>query len=251
MTSRLLLAFGLAIPLAACAAPAGIQSGTAATQPATAPAAPVATPATPAAAAAPQPAADAPASAPQQAGADRAPVPARAAGAAPNKPAPAQPPAAAPTAAAAPPAQPDNGQAPAAPPQQAQPAPMQPAPQPQFTGPAAPSTGSLLQSLLALVFVLGLLAGLAWLVKRFNPRGSGNSAHLRIVGALSLGGRERIVVVEVAGQWIVVGASQGRVNALATMPKQEGVEPQPAQAGNLPAGFADWLKQTIDKRNAK
>jgi flagellar protein FliO/FliZ len=43
-----------------------------------------------------------------------------------------------------------------------------------------------------------------------------------MVGALSLGGRERIMVVEVGDQWIVVGASPGRVNALATMPKQEG-----------------------------
>jgi hypothetical protein len=34
------------------------------------------------------------------------------------------------------------------------------------------------------------------------------------------------------------------------MPKQEGVEPSAALAGQA-TGFADWLKQTIDKRNAK
>jgi flagellar protein FliO/FliZ len=51
----------------------------------------------------------------------------------------------------------------------------------------------------------------------------------------------------------VVGASPGRVNALATLPKPEDAEPAAALSGALPpaAGFADWLKQTIDKRNAK
>jgi flagellar protein FliO/FliZ len=116
--------------------------------------------------------------------------------------------------------------------------------------PAGPSAGSLLQTTLALLFVLALLAGLAWFLKRYGPRAGGGSAHLRVVGALSLGGRERIMVVEVGDQWIVVGASPGRVNALATMPKQEGVEPSAALAGQA-TGFADWLKQTIDKRNAK
>lgn len=249
MTSRLLLAFGLAIPLAACAAtpatPAGNAPAATATQTATAPA-----PAQPALAA-PQPAA--PAAAPAVVATQPHGAAAERKAAAPTV---TRPPAPAPQAdanAAAAPAQPGAAQ-PA--PQAQAPAPQagvqaQPAPQAQFTGPAAPSTGSLLQSLFALVFVLGLLAALAWFVKRFNPRGVGGSSGLRTVGVLSLGARERIVVVEVGDQWIVVGASPGRINALATMPRQEGVEPQPAPAGNLPAGFADWLKQTIDKRNAK
>jgi flagellar protein FliO/FliZ len=115
----------------------------------------------------------------------------------------------------------------------------------------ATTTGSLLQTLLALVFVLALLAALAWFMKRYGPRAAGASTHLRVVGALSLGGRERIMVVEVGDQWIVVGASPGRINALATMPKQETVAASAALAGTTPVGFADWLKQTIDKRNAK
>jgi flagellar protein FliO/FliZ len=119
--------------------------------------------------------------------------------------------------------------------------------------PATPAAGSLLQTTLALVFVLALLAALAWFMKRYGPKASGGAAHLRVVGALSLGGRERIMVVEVGDQWIVVGASPGRVNALATMPRQAGAEPSAVLAPHLPpaAGFADWLKQTIDKRNAK
>jgi flagellar protein FliO/FliZ len=128
--------------------------------------------------------------------------------------------------------------------------------QPAFAAPAyqpaaAPATANLLQTILALCFVLALLFGLAWLAKRYGPRATGGSANLRIVGALNLGGRERILLVEVADQWIVVGAAPGRVNLLSTMPKQEGIEPPAGLAANVPSGFADWLKQTIEKRNAK
>lgn len=110
-----------------------------------------------------------------------------------------------------------------------------------------------MQTTFALLLVLGLLAALAWFLKRYGPKAAGGSANVRMVGALNLGGRERIMVVEVGDQWIVVGASPGRVNALATMPRQHTVEPHPAVQPGLPmaGGFSDWLKQTIDKRNAK
>ena len=122
-----------------------------------------------------------------------------------------------------------------------------PTPQPAATSPG----GGLLQSLFALVFVIALMLGAAWLMKRFGPRnfGGGNS-NVKLVGALSVGARERILVVEVGEQWIVVGASPGRMNALATMARQESSEP--ATTAALPtANFAEWFKQTIEKRNGK
>jgi flagellar biosynthetic protein FliO len=119
--------------------------------------------------------------------------------------------------------------------------------------PAGPATGSLLQTLLALIVVLGVLGALAWFLKRYGPKAGGGGANLRVVGSLNLGGRERLLVVEVGSQWIVVGASPGRVNALATMPKQEGADAMNANASLSPHvppanSFGDWLKQTIDKR---
>lgn len=118
---------------------------------------------------------------------------------------------------------------------------------------ASSSAGSLLQTILALLFVLALLVGLAWFMKRYGPKIAGNNAAMRVVSSLSLGGRERIVLIEVADQWIVVGASPGRINALATLPRQEndpaaGLIQQPGLAAS---NFAEWLKQTIEKRNGK
>ena len=145
--------------------------------------------------------------------------------------------------------------APAAPPRVAPGRPPAPAAAPGYA--PSPSAGNLMQTILSLMLVLAMLAGLAWLLKRFGPRAQAGAGGLRIVGALNLGGRERIMVVEVGDQWIVVGASPGRVNALATMPKQESAAPgAPLQASLHPhnpsaSSFSEWLKQTIDKRNAK
>jgi flagellar protein FliO/FliZ len=112
---------------------------------------------------------------------------------------------------------------------------------------AAPSgAGGMMQVTLGLVVVLGLMAGAAWLLKRFGVQGPAGGNVVKIVGGVSVGNRERVMVVEVADQWIVVGVASGRVSALSTMPRQE-IASNQAQAGA--PNFAAWLKQTIDKRN--
>ncbi|MFL6716480.1 MAG: flagellar biosynthetic protein FliO [Burkholderiaceae bacterium] len=116
------------------------------------------------------------------------------------------------------------------------------------TGPA--SAGSLFQVLLGLVVVLGLMAGAAWLVRRLGVSKMVAASTVKVIGGVSVGSRERILVVEVADQWIVVGVAPGRVNTLSTMAKQE-VPAQPDSTGPLAQNFSAWLKQTIDKRNAQ
>lgn len=101
------------------------------------------------------------------------------------------------------------------------------------------STGALLQSLLGLAAVVGLLLLAVFFLRRMNGgQGFGARGPLRIVGGLSIGARERIVVVEVGDTWLLVGTAPGQISTLHTMPK-----------GQLPQGtgqekpFAQWLKQ--------
>ena len=134
----------------------------------------------------------------------------------------------------------------------AAPLPAMPPGAPMTMAPTA-SSGSLLQTIFALMFVLALLIALAWAMKRYGPKALGGNSKMRVISSLNLGGRERIVLIEVADQWIVVGASPGRINALATLPRQEGELPilSSAQNGPAAANFSEWLKQTIEKRNGK
>lgn len=116
---------------------------------------------------------------------------------------------------------------------------------------AAASAGSFFQVLIGLIVVLGLLAAIAWILKRFNLARAGAHAPVKIVGGVSVGTRERVVVVEVAGQWIVVGVASGSVNALANLPRPGDI-PETAAPETAPTGnFADWLKTKIEQRNAR
>ena len=71
-----------------------------------------------------------------------------------------------------------------------------------------------------------------------------------LVGALNIGGRERIMVVEVGDQWIVVGASPGRVNALATHAARAKPRSAAAHAGRPHAVGRDLrrLAETDDRQ---
>jgi flagellar protein FliO/FliZ len=113
--------------------------------------------------------------------------------------------------------------------------------------PTTSAVGDLFQVLLGLAVVLGLMMAAAWALKRFGVKRMAGGAAIKVIGGVSLGGRERILVVEAADLWIVVGVAPGRVNTLATMPRQE----TPLEEnGPVATNFSDWLKQTIEKRNA-
>ncbi len=112
---------------------------------------------------------------------------------------------------------------------------------------APASAGSLLQVSLGLAVVLALMAGAAWILKRIGVAGSGGNNVVKVVGGVSVGNRERVIVVEVADQWIVVGVAPGRVNALSTLPRQDISSAHEDMPGTT--SFAAWLKQTVEKRN--
>lgn len=65
------------------------------------------------------------------------------------------------------------------------------------------------------IFLLALVLGAAWLVKRSGgmPALRGGSP-LKVVAALSLGARERVVLIEVGGQQWLLGVGGGSVNML-------------------------------------
>ncbi len=118
--------------------------------------------------------------------------------------------------------------------------PLSPSPAPIVSG------GSLLQVGGALMLVLAAVAGVAWLLKRLSPHPLAQGSALRIISATAVGQRERVVVVEVDGTWLVVGVAPGQVSALHTMskPLPQARQPEPAQSA---ARFSGWLKQTLER----
>lgn len=107
------------------------------------------------------------------------------------------------------------------------------------------SAAAILQTIVALAVVVGILLLAAFLLRKLNGgRGFGNGGPLRVVGGLMIGTRERIVLVEIADTWLVVGLVPGQIRTLHTLPKGELQTPSAADKR-----FALWLKQLSERKN--
>ena len=103
--------------------------------------------------------------------------------------------------------------------------------------PAAADSGpSLLPMLFALVLVLALIPASMWLLKRLGAGGNAPGAGMKVISQLTLGPRERLVVVEAGDGWLLLGVTASSVNRVGTLAKGE------LPAGMPPAqGFAQLL----------
>lgn len=76
------------------------------------------------------------------------------------------------------------------------------------------STANLLQTAGGLVLVLGVMLVLAWLVKRYVQLPGVGKGQVQILGGVSLGAREKAVLLSVEGRRLLVGVAPGRVQTL-------------------------------------
>lgn len=92
--------------------------------------------------------------------------------------------------------------------------------QAQSAAPAPAAAGpSMLPMIVALGFVLALIPAAVWLLKRMGGSTLAGASGLRVVGQLTLGARERLVVVEAGERWLLLGVSAGSINRVGTLPK--------------------------------
>ena len=70
-----------------------------------------------------------------------------------------------------------------------------------------------------LLIVVSAIGFTAWLMGKFSRMQSRMQNVIQVVGGVNVGNRERIVVVEVAGKWIVVGVANGQVSQIANLVK--------------------------------
>lgn len=90
--------------------------------------------------------------------------------------------------------------------------------------PSVPASGDgvaaqLMQLMLGLLLVIGLIFLLAWLVRRMQqvvPRGG---QVIQLLASQSLGTRERLLLVEVGGEQILLGLTPGSITALHVLSK--------------------------------
>jgi len=110
------------------------------------------------------------------------------------------------------------------------------------------STANLTQWTIGLVFVLLMILAVAWFVKRFTGVGSGGyTGQLQILSGVSLGSREKAVLIRAGKQHLLLGVAPGRVETLHTFNEGEIIE----SAVDAPIGFQESLNKIMNKKAAE
>lgn len=112
------------------------------------------------------------------------------------------------------------------------------------TASATSPTLGLLQVVLSLMLILVLIIGAAWMARRFLSVNSPAGTAIKLVGGINVGGRERVLLLEIGEQWVVIGVAPGHVSTLTTMPRQAIT---PNADNTQTKAFSSWLKQMMDK----
>jgi flagellar protein FliO/FliZ len=117
-------------------------------------------------------------------------------------------------------------------------------------GEAAPvgvSTGTYLQAGLALALIVGLLAATAWLARKVSGGKGFGQGGMKVVGGVALGPRERIVLLEVGSEWLVIGIVPGQIRTLHRLEK--GTLPDGALPASADKPFAQWLNGIANRKS--
>ncbi|MFC3609029.1 flagellar biosynthetic protein FliO [Stutzerimonas tarimensis] len=111
--------------------------------------------------------------------------------------------------------------------------------------PAAGSdvVGQLTRMLLGLLLVVGLIFGLGWMLRRMQQFKPGGGQLIRTLAVQHLGPRDRLVLVQVGKEQILLGLSAGRITPLHVL--TEPVEP-PSTEPATPE-FAQRLMELLGK----
>jgi flagellar protein FliO/FliZ len=119
--------------------------------------------------------------------------------------------------------------------------------------PAPSASDSLGRMVFGTVVVLLVIAAIAWVLRRVLPgQGLSQTGVIKQVGGVQLGPRERVVVLEVAGRWLVVGVGAGQMTALgevappaATPVPENQSHSSPGSPVDPQASFAVRLQQAM------
>jgi flagellar protein FliO/FliZ len=118
---------------------------------------------------------------------------------------------------------------------------------PAATAPMVSSgvAGQLTQLVFGLLLVLGLIFLLAWLLRRVQQAGpAGKGQVIELIGSRALGPRDRLMLVQVGNEQILLGLSPGTITALHVL--KEPVEVPTASEKATPE-FAQHLLKILGK----
>lgn len=109
------------------------------------------------------------------------------------------------------------------------------------------TTANLTQWSVGLMFVLLLIVIIAWLAKRLTGFGLGQIGALKVISGISLGTREKAVLIRAGKQYLLLGVAPGRVVKLHTFEEGEISDSDTRSSGS----FQQNLQSMMNKKGAE
>jgi len=116
------------------------------------------------------------------------------------------------------------------------------------TAPTAPTAGGLAQVTFALLIVLVAIFAVAWVARRvrgFSNRVAGGS--IDVLADVSLGQKERAVLLKVGAKQILLGVAPGRVNTLHVLDEPLELTKPPAGPTDSRPNFKQLMLRSLGK----
>jgi flagellar protein FliO/FliZ len=113
-------------------------------------------------------------------------------------------------------------------------------------GTLAPGADSGFALIGRLLLILAAILALGWMARAFGRRRLSSGSGLQIEGGLALGTRERLVVVRVQGEHLLLGVTAGGISLLHRLDGPlQGPHPQPPPGEG--AAFAERLREIMKR----
>lgn len=123
---------------------------------------------------------------------------------------------------------------------------------------AVPDSGAsvdvtmLLRLIVGLGAVIAAIIGLTWFLRRIGGITQNTGSQLKILGGLAVGQRERVVLLQVGDQQLLIGVAPGRVQTLHVLEQPlDGLREPDGSRQVRDGSFADRLRRVMQQQREK
>ena len=108
--------------------------------------------------------------------------------------------------------------------------------------------GNVLQMFFGLFVVVAIIFGMAWFMRRMGNMQGMAAGNLKVLGGVSVGQRERVVLLQAGDVQLLLGVAPGEVRTLHVM--EEPIVINTNSKSSLTSGFAEKLQSAMKQRKS-
>jgi len=111
------------------------------------------------------------------------------------------------------------------------------------------SSGDMLHWSVGLLIVLGIFFLCVWGMRKLGGITVNGAGKMRVVGGLSLGMREKVILVQVGKKQLILGVTPGRIDTLHVLEGDDCLNSSESESSGKDSGFSAIVAQVMKGRS--